>query len=134
MAGGFEVVFQNEEHTLGNLVQTYLIERHVEGTEMPRLAYAGYKVPHPLRQEMVLLVAATDGEQATVLKAIAAVCTYLKAYFGSLGPIWDGTPKGDEQQTQSTATVQVGGPQAAAAAPVAAPAAATTKRAAPKKK
>lgn len=135
MAGGFEVVFQNEEHTLGNLVQTYLIERHVEGTEMPRLAYAGYKVPHPLRQEMVLLVAATDGEQTAVLKAVAAVCTHLKAYFGSLGQIWDGTPKGDEPQPpalaaaapQATAAVAAPQPQAAAA-PVAAKKAAAKKK------
>jgi len=96
MAGGFEIVFQNEEHTLGNLIQTYLIERHVEGTEVPRLAYAGYKVPHPLRQEMVLLVAATDGEQTTVIKAIAQVCTHLKAYFQTLAQTWESAPKGDE--------------------------------------
>uniref|UniRef100_A0A6C0DRS8 DNA-directed RNA polymerase RpoA/D/Rpb3-type domain-containing protein n=1 Tax=viral metagenome TaxID=1070528 RepID=A0A6C0DRS8_9ZZZZ len=114
MAGGFEMVFQNEEHTLGNLIQTYLIERHVEGTEMPRLAYAGYKVPHPLRQEMVLLVAATDGEQATVIKAVAQVCTHLKAYFESLAQTWESAPKADEPKpVQKTV-------QAAAAAPAAA--------------
>ena len=91
---GFELVFQNEEHTLGNLLQTFLVERHVEGEEQPRLSYAAYKVPHPLRQEMVLVVAAVDGEEASVRKAIANVCIFLKQYFNEAMMKWQGTPKG----------------------------------------
>ena len=87
----FEVSFQNEEHTLGNLLQTFLVERHIEGTEEPRIQYAGYKVPHPLRAEMVLIVAAAD--EAAVKGAIASVCSYLKDYFNSTRDTWLSTPK-----------------------------------------
>jgi DNA-directed RNA polymerase subunit L/DNA-directed RNA polymerase alpha subunit len=104
---GFELVFQNEEHTLGNLLQTFLVERHVEGEEQPRLSYAAYKVPHPLRQEMVLVVSAVDGEEASVRKAVANVCIYLKQYFNEAMMKWQGTPKGlPEEQVQEQALPQ----------------------------
>jgi DNA-directed RNA polymerase subunit L len=132
MNGCFELVFQNEEHTLGNLLQTYLVERHVEGTNLPRLAYAGYKVPHPLRQEMVLLVAATDGEEASVRKAVAEVAKHLKGYFADLARIWEGTPK-DAEEAKAAAAAKVAPVMEKAAAPAAA-APEPKKRAAPKKK
>jgi DNA-directed RNA polymerase subunit L len=87
-AGGYEVLFQNQEHTLGNLLQTYLVERHIEGTEMPRVKYAGYKVPHPLRQEMVVVIIPEDGLESSARKAIANVCVYLKGYFAGLSSSW----------------------------------------------
>ena len=91
---GFEITFQNEEHTLGNLLQTFLVERHIEGTEIPKLQYAAYKVPHPLRQEMVLFVTPADGQEATARKAVANVCKYLKGYFNDAMNQWVSTPKG----------------------------------------
>jgi DNA-directed RNA polymerase subunit L len=87
-AGGYEVLFQNQEHTLGNLLQTYLVERHIEGTEMPRVKYAGYKVPHPLRQEMVVVIIPEDGLESSARKAIANVSAYLKEYFAGLSSSW----------------------------------------------
>ena len=93
MEGSFEFVFEDQEHTLGNLLQTFLVERHVEGKEMPRLTYAGYKVPHPLKAEMVVLVASEDGQEATARAAIASVCKYLKQYFAEMKISWDSTPK-----------------------------------------
>lgn len=90
-AGGFEIVFQNQEHTLGNLLQTFLTERHVDGTEEPRIKYVGYKVPHPLRQEMVVVITPEDGLEASAVKAIAEVTTYLKGYFAGLSDSWQAT-------------------------------------------
>ena len=93
MEGSFEFVFEDQEHTLGNLLQTFLVERHVEGKEEPRLTYAGYKVPHPLKAEMVVVVASEDGQEATARAAIASVCKYLKQYFSEMKVSWDSTPK-----------------------------------------
>jgi hypothetical protein len=93
MEGSFEFVFEDQEHTLGNLLQTFLVERHVEGTEKPRLTYAGYKVPHPLKAEMVVLVASEDGLESTARAAIGSVCKYLKQYFMDAKASWDSTPK-----------------------------------------
>ena len=81
MENGYEFVFQNEEHTLGNLLQTFLVERHIDGDQQPKLLYAGYKVPHPLRAEMVLIVSSEDGLESTAREAIAKTCQYLKLYF-----------------------------------------------------
>jgi DNA-directed RNA polymerase subunit L len=100
--GGFELVFQNQEHTLGNLLQTFLVERHIDGTEEPRLNYAGYKVPHPLRQEMVVVISPEDGEQDSAIKAIANVTRYLKGYFSTLVKSWlETTDKPLEQPVQT---------------------------------
>jgi DNA-directed RNA polymerase subunit L len=115
----FEITFQNEEHTLGNFLQTFLIERHVEGSEMPRLSDAASKIPHPLRQEMVMVVAAADGQEASVRKAIAEVCSYFKPYFADLGQIWS---KGPPKESEAAAPEQTVAP------------AVTKKRTAPPKK
>lgn len=126
--GGFEVVFQNQEHTLGNLLQTYLIERHVDGTETPRIAYAGYKVPHPLRQEMVVVISPEDGLQESALKAIAQVSAYLKTYFASLSASWYSTFQPATTTTTTAATTAakpVEAPKAKAAKTSAKAAAAT---------
>lgn len=93
MQNSFEFVFQNEEHTLGNLLQTYLVERHVDGQEQPRVLYAGYKVPHPLRSEMVLVVAPEDGQEATARLAVANTCKFLKQYFNNILQSWKAAPK-----------------------------------------
>jgi DNA-directed RNA polymerase subunit L len=90
----YEFTFRKEEHTLGNLLQTFLIERHMEGQEQPRIKYAGYKVPHPLKQEMVLIVAPLDGDVQTARAAIASVCRFLKEYFADARSVWLKTPKG----------------------------------------
>ena len=49
-----DIILQNENHTLGNLLETYVVENHIDGSEQPKINYAGYKVPHPLRPEMFL--------------------------------------------------------------------------------
>ena len=91
MENGLEFTFTNEDHTLGNLLQTLLVNRHIEGSEEPRITYAGYKVPHPLRQEMVLILSSEDGNELNLRKAIASTCTYLKEYFVKARKIWSQT-------------------------------------------
>jgi DNA-directed RNA polymerase subunit L len=136
MEGVFELTFQNEEHTLGNLLQTFLVERFVEGEELPKVAFAGYKVPHPLRAEMVLIVSTVDGQEATVRTAVAKVCQYLQKYFNEMLTTWQSTPKDGAVR----APVMKQAPAVVAAAPGPAPVAAAVaavkkgRTAAPKKK
>jgi DNA-directed RNA polymerase subunit L len=80
---GFDFYFPNEDHTLGNLFQSYM-EANQMDTE---ISYVGYKVPHPLRAEMVLRVGVDfptdkgrDGKQTVARAAIsraAAGCALL---------------------------------------------------------
>lgn len=52
---GFDFMIQGEDHTLGNLLQTWLDTNKMtdgKGGE-GSITFAGYKIPHPLRDEMV---------------------------------------------------------------------------------
>lgn len=70
---GFDFLFQHEDHTLGNLLQTYMDEKMM-GTDV---TFVGYKVPHPLRDEMLLRVGVDfpgderDGKELTAAIAVA---------------------------------------------------------------
>ena len=58
---GIDFIIERQDHTLGNMIQTYLSENHmydkvIEGTGIQKIAYAGYEIPHQLRDEMVLRI------------------------------------------------------------------------------
>ena len=90
-----DIVFTDESHTLGNLLETYLVENHVDGEAQPRLTYAGYKVPHPLRPEMFVRIGVeteggdADQEQLIARQAVANVCRGLRDQFRILQASWD---------------------------------------------
>jgi DNA-directed RNA polymerase subunit L len=72
---GFDFYFPNEDHTLGNLLQAYMEANQMDTNE---ISFVGYKVPHPLRAEMVLRVGvdferdkARDGKQTVARAAIS---------------------------------------------------------------
>ena len=72
---GFDFYFPNEDHTLGNLFQAYMEANQMETNE---ISFVGYKVPHPLRAEMVLRVGVDfptdkerDGKQTVARAAIS---------------------------------------------------------------
>jgi DNA-directed RNA polymerase subunit L len=65
---GFDFIFQHEDHTLGNLLQTWMEQNLVDSGE---ITFAGYKVPHPLRDEMVLRVGVESGQDSTARAAVA---------------------------------------------------------------
>jgi DNA-directed RNA polymerase subunit L/DNA-directed RNA polymerase alpha subunit len=69
---GFDFWFSEEDHTLGNLLQTWLDENKVgRGPKAGGCTFAGYKIPHPLRAEMVLRLGVEDGQMSTARKIIA---------------------------------------------------------------
>ena len=94
-----DIMFKKEAHTLGNLLETYLVENHVDAPDNGvRITYAGYKVPHPLRAEMFVRIGMetatpVPGEQEThtARKAIAAVCRTLRDTFRTLEASWMAT-------------------------------------------
>ena len=72
---GFDFYFPNEDHTLGNLLQSFMEANLMDAGE---ISYVGYKVPHPLRAEMVLRVGvdfptdkARDGKQTVARAAVS---------------------------------------------------------------
>jgi DNA-directed RNA polymerase subunit L/DNA-directed RNA polymerase alpha subunit len=97
---GFDFWFRGEDHTLGNLLQTWIDDNLIDAPTSG-ISFAGYKVPHPLRDEMVLRVGCEDGKEATVRLAIAqaaAGCAdmfrkWLDEWLSSISGLPGTTPK-----------------------------------------
>jgi len=87
---GFDFLIEKEDHTFGNMIQTWLVDNHVEGDAMPRISFAGYKIPHPLRDEMLLRIGVDDGSEVTARAAIAMAARGCKAMFQEWLRIWTG--------------------------------------------
>jgi len=85
---GYDFLVRGHDHTLGNLLQTWLVEHHIEGTAEPKITYAGYCVPHPLRDEMVLRIGVEDGEITTARRAFAEAAKGCVQLFQHLRQAW----------------------------------------------
>jgi len=92
---GFDFRIRGQDHTFGNLIQTWLVENHIEGTAEPQITYAGYSVPHPLREEIILRIgvdiAPDDTEQTMenrARKALAEAARGCGAMFAQLRQNW----------------------------------------------
>lgn len=82
---GFDFVFQHEDHTLGNLLQTWMEQNLVDSGE---ITYAGYKVPHPLRDEMVLRVGVESGLDTAARAAVAKAARECAQMFKNWSGNW----------------------------------------------
>jgi DNA-directed RNA polymerase subunit L/DNA-directed RNA polymerase alpha subunit len=85
---GFDFLFRGHDHTLGNLLQTWLVDNHVAGDAEPKITYAGYSVPHPLRDEMVLRIGVDDGNEATARAAVQAAARGCAKFFEQTKQAW----------------------------------------------
>ena len=86
-----DIIFQRESHTLGNLLETYFVMNHIAGKEEPRLTYAAYKVPHPLKAEMFVRIGCAGDveiQKQTARSVISIVCRKLKEEFRALQASW----------------------------------------------
>jgi DNA-directed RNA polymerase subunit L len=88
---GFDFLIRNHDHTLGNLLQTWLSEKHMdvaEGSGLTKITYAGYEIPHPLRDEMVLRIGVESGKKGDALAAFAQACRGCAGMFRALKQAW----------------------------------------------
>jgi DNA-directed RNA polymerase subunit L len=85
---GFDFLFRGHDHTLGNMLQTWLVDNHVVGDAEPKISYAGYSVPHPLRDEMVLRIGVDDGNEVTARAALQAAARGCAAFFEQTKKAW----------------------------------------------
>ena len=85
---GYDFIFQGEDHTLGNLLQTWMEQNQVDTEE---ITFVGYKVPHPLRDEMVLRVAVASGLVADARAAVAKAARECATMFRNWAAAWAGS-------------------------------------------
>ena len=85
---GFDFLIRGQDHTFGNLIQTWLVENHIEGGAEPRITYAGYSVPHPLRDEIILRIGVLDGKEETARKALSEAARGCGNMFRELRTAW----------------------------------------------
>lgn len=95
---GRDIIFSKEDHTLGNLLQTYIEQNMMDAGQV---SFVGYKVPHPLRDEMLLRVgiqpAPEDKEtdiQDKVVKVIAEAARGCATLFRRWLDDWQGQGQG----------------------------------------
>jgi DNA-directed RNA polymerase subunit L len=82
---GFDFVFQKEDHTMGNLLQTWM-EQNLMDTE--QITFVGYKVPHPLRDEMLLRVGVDSGKDVDARAAVAKAARECGRMFKDWAGAW----------------------------------------------
>ena len=82
-AQGFDIYFQNEDHTLGNLFTTWMDEHYLDpsGLNEELITYCGYCIPHPLRDEMLMTIFAKS--DLVCRKALVAAATATTRMFGA---------------------------------------------------
>ena len=82
---GFDLVFQNEDHTLGNLLQTWMEQNLMDSGE---ITFVGYKVPHPLRDEMLLRIGVESGLDMAARAAVAKAARECAQMFNNWAGQW----------------------------------------------
>jgi DNA-directed RNA polymerase subunit L len=87
---GYDFLIKGEDHTFGNMIQTWLVDNHVDGEATPRISFAGYKIPHPLKDEMLLRMGVEDGNEVTARTALAMAAKGCKAMFKEWLRLWTG--------------------------------------------
>lgn len=86
MMPGYDFMFKGHDHTLGNMLQTFLVENHVDGETT--VNYAGYCVPHPLTDVMKLTVGVMDNQESSARKAVAEAARGCAEIFRGLRNQW----------------------------------------------
>jgi DNA-directed RNA polymerase subunit L len=85
---GFDFIIRGQDHTFGNLIQTWLVENHIEGGAEPKITYAGYSIPHPLRDEMLLRIGVKDGSEETARFALQEAARSCTTMFQQMRNAW----------------------------------------------
>lgn len=92
---GIDVLFEDQDHTLGNLLQTIITDLYLSDAPSPdtHVTYVGYKVPHPLHKSMTIrigFIADTADKEEVARAVVIRAATEAKAIFERLAEAWTG--------------------------------------------
>jgi len=65
---GFDFIFQKHDHTLGNLLTSYIDLYLLDDV---KVTYVSYCIPHPLRDEMLLRIGVAGGKEVDARKVVS---------------------------------------------------------------
>ena len=82
---GFDFIIKGEDHTLGNVLQTWIDENEMKDG---KITFVGYKVPHPLVDEMVLRIGVEDGKEETARKVFGDSVKALMDMYATWASEW----------------------------------------------
>jgi len=87
---GVDVIFDGQEHTLGNLLQTLITDIYInDGAPDSPIVFAGYKVSHPLHRKMTLRLGFREGVNPNVVQGvIVTAAERARVIFEELGRSW----------------------------------------------
>jgi len=91
--GGLRVVFQDQEHTLGCLLEAMIHDIYLKIEGEGPISYAAYKVPHPLEKKMHIILgkhtASPDGvTEAVAREVIVAAAQKARGIFQEMATAW----------------------------------------------
>lgn len=81
----YDFIFKGEDHTLGNLVTTW-IDENLYGKGV--VNYVGYDIPHPLDDLMVIRIGVSDNSEESARKALRDAMAGCEAMFRSFAEQW----------------------------------------------
>lgn len=85
---GYDIIFQHEDYTLGNAIQTWIDENLIAPGDAG-VSFVGFKVPHPLRDESVLRIGMDDPTELGVRQVIARAAEALSELYRKWASEWE---------------------------------------------
>jgi len=96
LAGGYDIVVQNEDDTLGNIVQSHLCLMYADfnlAKEQRKLKFVGYKRPHPLEKRIIFAIQGNnDNIEQLITDIIKPGCGEINKMLNKIQSELEGTP------------------------------------------
>lgn len=81
------IVIEDEDHTLGNLMQAMTYNYMIRDQESPKVSYVGYFMPHPLENIVVLKLKINDSS-VTPQQVLKDTCSVVRKNLEELRASW----------------------------------------------
>ena len=96
LAGGYDIIVQNEDDTLGNIVQSHLCLMYADfnlAKEQRKLKFVGYKRPHPLEKRIIFSIQGNnDNLEQLITDVIKPGCGEINKMLNKIQSELEGTP------------------------------------------
>jgi len=96
LTGGFDIIVQNEDDTLGNIIQSHLCLMFADfnlAIEQRKLKFIGYKRPHPLEKRIIFSIQGNnDNLEQLITDVIKPGCIEINKMLNKIQSELEGTP------------------------------------------